>query len=75
MDELLNPEIDERLVPYIHMIPVWYAGGSIGVSAFDIAWQKLDGEKKVQEYWTGLAKMLAGRTKFYARPKNDIYIC
>ena len=39
MDELLNPEKDERLVLYVHvcMIPVWYARGSIGGSAFDIA--------------------------------------
>ena len=34
------------------MILVRYAGGSIGRSAFDIASQRLDGEKKVQEHWS-----------------------
>ena len=52
MDELLNPETDERPVLYVCMIPVWYAHGSIGGSAFDIALQRLDGEKKVQEFWS-----------------------
>ena len=50
MDELFNPETDERLVLYVCMIPVWHARGSIGGSAFIIASQRLDGEKKVEEY-------------------------
>ena len=50
MNKLLNPETDERLVLYVCMIPVWYARGSIEGSAFDIALQRLQGYKKVQEY-------------------------
>ena len=60
MDELLNPETDERLVLYVCMIPVQYALVSIRGSAVDIASLRLDGEK-VRELGTGLAKMLADR--------------
>ena len=63
MNELPNPETDEPLVLYrlyVCMIHVWYARGSIRGSVFDIASQRLYGERKVQEY-TGLGKMFAGR--------------
>ena len=52
MDVLLNPKTDERLVLHVCMIPVEHARGSSGGSAFDIASQRLDGEKEVQEYWS-----------------------
>ena len=55
MDELLNPEIDKRLVPHVCVIRVRFSRGS----AFDIAALRLDGKRKFKS--TRLAKMLAGR--------------
>ena len=52
-EELLIPETDERhTVLYVCMIPCDTRVVQSGGSALDIASQRLDGKKKVQEYWS-----------------------